>query len=294
MLKGVFLLILLVLLAYSLSTLERRALYFPDRRIAATPAAYRLSYENVFLQTNDGQKLHGWFIPQKNKGTAPTILFFHGNAGNISHRLDKALDFHNRGFQVLLFDYRGYGESEGKPSEKGTYLDGEAAYRFLADIQKIPARKIILYGESLGSAVAVELARQHPAVPASAPAGTAPDLEEQGPGAGAIILESPFTSTVAMGKLVYPWLPVRWLVKYRYDNLSKISELRLPILILHSPDDEIVPFRMGQRLYAAAASPKRLVELTGGHNDGYYATGKSFLDSIQTFLQDTNVLSPRS
>jgi uncharacterized protein len=266
MLKVLLLLGLMVWLVWAFGSLERRSLYYPDRQIAATPAIYQLAFEEVLLKTSDGLSVHGWFIPGTSKDkTARTFLFFHGNAGNISHRLDKLLELRKLGAHVLLLDYRGYGKSEGKPSEKGTYLDAEAAYRYLTEERKTPAERIVFYGESLGCAVAIETARRHPAA--------------------ALVLESPFTSTVEMGKLVFPWLPVRWMVRYRYDNLSKMPELRLPVLILHSPQDEVVPFQMGQTLYAAAAGPKKLVELSGGHNDGYEVTGKRYVDAIRDFLK---------
>ena len=266
MLKIVLLVVLLVSAWLGLSSLERRSLYFPDRQVFATPQVYRLAYEDLMLRDSDGTRIHGWFIPKAGR-PAPglTLLFCHGNAGNISHRLDKVLKFHQIGLNVLLFDYRGYGQSEGRPSEAGTYLDAEAAYHYLTRTKKIPPARIVLYGESLGCAVAVEMAHRHPAA--------------------ALILESPFTSTAAMGKRVYPWLPVRWMVRNKYDNLSKIPRIRLPLLILHSPRDEIVPFQMGRQLFAAAPGPKKFFELTGGHNDGYEMTGAAYIQTIDSFLK---------
>ncbi len=261
----IILLVVLVIFAWlGLSSLERRSLYFPDRQLFATPKVYRLDFEDLILKTSDGTKIHGWFIPAgRVKGR--TVLFCHGNAGNISHRLDKLLKFNGIGLNVLLFDYRGYGQSEGNPTEAGTYADAEAAYRYLSETKKIPATQIILYGESLGCAVAVEMARRHPAA--------------------ALILESPFTSTVEMAKRVFPWLPVDWIVRYKYDNLSKIPQIHIPSLIMHSPQDEIVPFEMGIKLYKAASGPKKFFELTGGHNDGYAVTGKRYTTAIRNFLE---------
>jgi uncharacterized protein len=250
----------------ALRSLEPRSMYFPDKTVFATPKAYGLGYEDVDLMAQDGTKIHGWFIPSlKSKGPHPTLLFCHGNAGNISHRLDKVDLFYESGFDVLLFDYRGYGQSKGKPSENGTYQDAEAAYRYLIETRKLAPRKIVLYGESLGCAVAVETALKQ--------------------SAGALILESPFTSTIAMGKLVFPWLPVKWLVKFHYDNLAKIPHLKMPILILHSPYDEIVPFSMGKILFASAPEPKTFAELRGGHNDGYEVSGPLYLTPIREFIK---------
>jgi uncharacterized protein len=266
MFKIIFLIILLVILVWAFGTLERRSLYYPDKEMAATPAIDQLAFDDVFLKTSDGVRIHGWFVPGALKGKpGKTIVVFHGNAGNISHRLDKLLELRKLDVNVLLLDYRGYGKSEGLPSEQGTYRDGEAAYTYLTEERKIPPADLIFYGESLGSAVAVEMARRHPV--------------------GGLILESPFTSTIAMGKLVFPWLPVRWMVRYRYDNLSKIPELRLPILIMHSPQDEVVPFAMGQQLYAAAPQPKTFFELTGDHNGGYERTGRRYVEAMSSFLK---------
>jgi hypothetical protein len=198
------------------------------------------------------------------------VLFCHGNGGNISHRLDKAARLRRTGVSLLFFDYRGYGLSEGAPSEQGTYQDAEAAYQWL--LQR-GAKGVVFYGESLGCAVATEMARRHP--------------EARG-----LILESPFTSTVAMAQLIFPRLPVSWILRYRYDNLAKIPGLRMPLLILHSPQDEIVPFAMGKRLFAAAPEPKRFVEMAGGHNDGYIDFGERYAAEVKRFLDSLPVTPP--
>jgi fermentation-respiration switch protein FrsA (DUF1100 family) len=261
-------LFVLIIFAYlGLSSLERRSLYCPDRQIIATPAVYRLPFEQLALKTKDGVRIKGWFIPAESRLLASSLvlLFCHGNAGNISHRLDKLQIFHKMGFSVLLFDYRGYGQSEGVPSEAGTYADADAAYQYLMGTQKIHPSQIILYGESLGCAVATEMARRH--------------------AAGALILESPFTSTVEMAKRVFPWLPVRWIIRNRYDNLSKMPEIKMPVLIMHSPQDEIVPFDMGRQLFGAIPGPKAFFELAGGHNDGFEVTGNRYIQAIASFIR---------
>jgi fermentation-respiration switch protein FrsA (DUF1100 family) len=261
--KIAILLILIGALWYSLASLERRSLYYPDRQIVASPSDYGMPFDDLSLETRDGKKIHGWFIPAPPLG-GKTLLFCHGNAGNISHRLDKIAKYRALGLNVLIFDYRGYGQSEGSPSEAGTYLDAEAAHQYLVQQKKIPPEQIVLYGESLGCAVAVEMARRHPSA--------------------ALILESPFTSTIAMGKLVLPWLPVRWIIRNKYDNLAKISQIHMPIMIMHSPQDEIVPFQMGQQLFAAAPEPNKFFQLTGGHNDGYETTGSSYTKALHQFM----------
>jgi uncharacterized protein len=242
-------------------SLETRSLYYPDRFILVKPNQYHLVYEDVRLRAQDGTVIDAWYIPGKKQ---QTILLCHGNAGNISHRIDKVLRLRESGAGVLLFDYRGYGLSEGSPSEKGTYQDAEAAYRFLTEAKKIPPAQIVLYGESLGCAVALETALRHPAA--------------------GIILESPFTSTLAMANRVFPWLPAKWTLRYRYDNLSKIPKLKMPLLIMHSFQDEIVPFEMGKQLYAAAPEPKKFFQLGGGHNDGYADSGQAYIRTVKEFL----------
>lgn len=260
--KVAVLLGLLALFFYSLRSLEDRTLYYPEKGLDATPRAYGWTFEDLRLKTEDGVEVHGWYIP----GTKPFVLLLaHGNAGTISHRLNKAALLRRTGAGLLLFDYRGYGQSAGRPSEQGTYRDAEAAYRYLTETKGIPADHVFFYGESLGCAVALEMALRHP-------------------GAG-VILESPFTSTVDMGKLVFPWLPVKWLVRHHYDNLLKIPKLTSPLLLMHSPQDEIVPFHMGQRLFQAAPDPKTFLELKGGHNEGYMDTGERYVSAVKAFVE---------
>ena len=259
--------------------LEMNRLYYPSPVITIIPQSLGIASEDVTLTTADGVRLRGWFIPaapfrasikDKKLVTGPlapqnlTILFCHGNAGNISNRVDKAAVLHKLGLSVLLFDYRGFGESEGSPSEQGTYLDADAAYRYLAETRKIPADRIVLHGESIGNGVAIETAVRHPS--------------------RALIVESAFTSIVGMGKSVLPWLPLDWFVTYRYDNLSKISKVGRPVLVMHSRDDEVIPYEMGRALFAAAAEPKRFLELKGTHNDGYADTGPAYPGAIRDFL----------
>ena len=164
---------------------------------------------------------------------------------------------------MLLFDYRGYGRSSGRPDEQGTYLDAEAAYRWLAEKKKVPADRIVIHGESLGGAVAMELALRRRAA--------------------GLILESTFTSVVEMCRHVFPFLPADLVVRFRYDTLSKIPELSCPVLVMHSPDDDIVPFAMGRRLFAAAPEPKTFFEMKGSHNEGFLDTGPAYEKAIAGF-----------
>jgi fermentation-respiration switch protein FrsA (DUF1100 family) len=258
---------------------ERRMIYVPDRDFTIIPNTFGLPSEELALTTSDGVNLHGWFLPEApfkpeprakpvrgplaGKGLA--VLLCHGNAGNVSDRVHKASLLHRLGLSVLLFDYRGFGKSEGSPSEEGTYRDAEAAYRYLTEMKRFPTDHIVIYGESLGNGIAVETALRHPP--------------------RALILESAFTSIPDMGREMFPWLPVRLMVRTRYDNLAKIPRIRCPVLVMHSPKDRIVPFRMGLALYAAAPQPKEFLRLQGSHNEGYLTTGAAYLDGLRSFVE---------
>ena len=244
---------------------QNRLLFLPNlpsRAVNSSPAAVGLPYEPVDLVTDDNIHLDSWFIPaQENRGV---ILFCHGNAGNISHRLDSLLLFHRLGFSTLIFDYRGYGRSQGRPSEAGTYLDTEAAWRHLTRERSIAPSQIILFGRSLGAAVAAHQAALH--TPA------------------ALIIESCFTSVPEMAAELYPFLPVRLLCRLRYNVLQQLQQVSCPVLVLHSPEDEIIPFRHGRALYAAANEPKQFLELKGDHNNGFLQTGEAYTQGLDAFL----------
>jgi fermentation-respiration switch protein FrsA (DUF1100 family) len=255
----------LLLMVYVFFT-QSSMLYFPglpSRKITTTPDHYALPYEDVELQTEDGLRLHGWFIPVANPRA--TVLFFHGNAGNISHRMESLEIFHKLGLEILIFDYRGYGQSEGRPSERGTYLDAQAAWRFLTEQRQIPPRKILLFGRSLGAALASNLAR---------------DQQPMG-----LILESAFTSVPDLAATLYPFLPVRLLSRFQYDNRRNLQTISSPVLVAHSRDDEIIPYEHGRQLFAVAAEPKSFLMLRGGHNDGFLITGKDYIEGLDDFIE---------
>ena len=251
--------LLLVVLMY---TLQNRFIYYPQKSLSSTPADIELLYEDIFLTTADGLKIHGWYI--KHPEPLATLLFLHGNAGNISHRLDSLQIFHELGLSVLIIDYRGYGRSQGHPSEQGTYLDAQAAWDYLVSRQHTAAQNIIIFGRSLGAAVAVQLAEQQTA--------------------GALIIESAFTSMVEMGKRYYPYLPVQWLARIRYSSIERIGNISCPLLVIHSPDDEIIPFELGEQLFASAKHPKSFLKTRGGHNDGFLLTGETYINGLRSFL----------
>lgn len=236
--------------------------YFPLREHDNTPAEYGLPFEDVALRTSDGVAIHAWWLPTENPRGA--VVVAHGNGGNISHRLDKAQLFHRAGFSVLLFDYRGYGKSTGEPSEEGTYADMSAAVDHVLGVRGFPLERLVFYGESLGGAVAVHAATQRTP--------------------GVLVVESSFTSLPAVGAHYYPWLPVKLLMKYRYDSLAMIASVKCPVMILHSPADEIIPNAMGRALFQAAKPPKQWVELRGGHNDGGIVASAEAQQTLSAFF----------
>jgi uncharacterized protein len=244
---------------------QSRLVFYPQigREIMTTPQAYGLPYEEVEIATEDGERLASWWVPATD--ARGTVLIFHGNAGNISHRVDYLLMFNRLGYSVLIFDYRGYGTSTGSPSEQGTYRDAAAAWRHLVEQRGVRAGDVVLFGESLGGAVASWLAARRPA--------------------RALILASSFTSATDLGAQVYWFLPVRMLSRIRYDNMANLKEVRAPVLIAHSREDDIVPFSHGQKLFAAANEPKAFLELRGGHNDGFIFMRKEWVRALADFLE---------
>ena len=244
--------------------------YFPHvaREHTATPAAYGLQYEDVSIRTEDGETLHAWWIPAAERRGA--VLLFHGNAGNISHRIEYARMFHELGLATLLVDYRGYGRSSGSPSEEGTYRDALASWGWLA-AQGLAGRDIVVFGESLGGAVACWLAaRERPR---------------------ALVLASTFTSLPDLGAEVYRFLPVRLLARFQYNTRECLGRVEAPVLIAHSPRDDIVPYAHGQRLYAAAREPKQFLELAGGHNEGFIFTRPEWVGALDAFLRSARLKS---
>ncbi len=243
--------------------LEKRLLFYPSKIIDTIPGDLGLEYEDVFFKTSDGIELHGWFIPA---GDAyATVLFFHGNAGNIGHRVEIAKSFVDKGMNFFIFDYRGFGKSKGSPDEKGIYLDGLAAYSYLLEAKGILAKKIVLYGKSLGAAVAIETAlRSDP---------------------GALIAESGFTSLRDMAREIYSPLPLWLFIGNKYNSLAKIDQIEVPLLVIHSKDDEIVPFNHGEQLFERAGEPKEFYQIRGGHNDAFYIYSGKIIDKVDIFLR---------
>jgi len=241
---------------------QSHMVYFPLAPVTQKPSDVGLAYESVTLMTADGVRLAGWFVPCE--GARGTVLMCHGNGGNIGDRLHPIGLFHELGLNVLIFDYRGYGESAGKPSEEGTYQDARAAWQYLVEKRNTPPDKIVIFGRSLGGAVATGLAER--VTPA------------------ALILEATFTSIPDMGARLYPWLPIRLLSRYRYNTLARLEQIHCPVLIAHSRDDEMIPFEQGQRLFAAAHEPKTFFELAGNHNEGEVLTSPAYRQALDAFM----------
>lgn len=257
-----FTIAVLIFLFFSVRFLEYKSLYFPFKRIDATPKDIGLDFEDMILTAKDGINISAWFIPAES--SRAVMLFSHGNGGNISHRLEKIKIFNELDLDVLIFDYRGYGKSEGRPSENGLYLDAEAVYDHLVKERKMPYQKIIGYGESLGGAVIIDLASKREM--------------------GGIIIEDCFTSVRDMGRELLPFIPA-FLYKSSFDSLTKIKSVEIPKLILHSADDEIIPFEQGRKLFDNAPVPKEFIELKGGHNEAFYISRDVYSSAIGSFVK---------
>jgi len=244
---------------------QQHLVYLPQvaRELVATPRAANLDFEEVQLRTEDGEMLHGWWVPAQTARGA--VLILHGNAGNISHRVEYLTMFNSLGYASLIIDYRGYGRSSGSPTEEGTYRDAEAAWRHLTEARGLKPREIVIMGESLGGGVAAWLAFKHPP--------------------RALVLASTFKSVPDLGAQIYPWLPVRWLARIEYNNLDRVRQIAAPLLIAHSRNDDIIPFTHGEALYAAAHEPKQFLVLSGGHNDSFLFMRREWVRAVGAFLE---------
>ena len=245
-----------------LMVFQSRFIYFPEREIVVTPDEIGLSYESVRFEAADGVKLSGWFVPAEK--SRAVILFCHGNAGNISHRLESIEVFHRLGLSAFIFDYRGYGESEGRITERGTYLDAEAAWHYLVQERGVDPTEIIVFGRSLGGAIAAWLAQDHTP--------------------NALVIESTFSSVRDIAAELYPYLPVRLISRFDYDAADYLRRVNCPVLIVHSRDDEMISFRHGRRLFEAAHEPKEFLEIRGTHNDGFITSAKRYEDGLNAFI----------
>jgi len=253
-----------VFLVVAVYLMQGRMLYLadvPGRTFTMTPGDVGMDYEDVFIESADRVTLHGWFIPGR---SARVLLFFHGNAGNISHRLESIRQFRDLGLSVLIIDYRGYGQSNGRTTERGLYRDADAAWRYLIEDRGLVASDIVIFGRSLGASVASGLAaKQQPL---------------------ALIVESSFTSIPDIAQELYPWLPARWLSRLKHATRDYIRDVRCPVLVVHSRDDEIIPFHHGESIFLSANEPRTLLTIRGGHNDAFLLDERAYTRGLQTFL----------
>ncbi|MEO6401662.1 MAG: alpha/beta fold hydrolase [Vicinamibacteria bacterium] len=251
---------------------EKRLIYYPSSVVDLTPKTLGLPFEDVWLDVEPGVRIHGWFIKSQTEPSKATILFSHGNAGNISDRLDRVQSLRSLGIDFLIYDYRGFGWSTGAPDEEGTYRDGRAAYDYLAKTRNIDPRRIVLMGESLGCAISMQLA-----------------LDRRVSG---LVLEAPFASIRKMAAAVYPFLPVGPFVRTRYDNLEKAPKLKVPLLVIHGTRDEVIPFKQGREVFEAAPPPKTFISMEGAHhNDVYIVGGEGYRRALNAFVDQVVVMS---
>jgi fermentation-respiration switch protein FrsA (DUF1100 family) len=268
MIKVTSLIFILFLIAIIFSLfypkIEYFFVYFPDPVIEAVPKDLSLCYEEIWFDTEDNVTLHGWFFSFEKD--APVLLFCHGNAGNMSHRLENIRLLLNHELNVFIFDYRGYGKSEGVPSETGLYLDAQAAYDFLVNTGNVPIEKVVLFGRSLGAAVAIELSLRREAA--------------------SLIIESGFTSTKEMAKTMLLFNLFSFMLPANFNNLEKIVQVTIPKLIIHGEKDEIVPFAMAHKLFQATPEPKYFFTIkNAGHNDTWLIGGKTYFETLAGFAR---------
>jgi uncharacterized protein len=248
---------------------QNRVLFVPTQKIEDTPANYGLTYKEAWLPIgNKGNRIYAWWIPAESK-TAPTVLYCHGNGHNVGEASELASRFHKLGLSVFAFDYRGYGKSEGEfPSETAVYADAERAWDYLVQDQKIPPKKIVIYGHSLGGAIAINLATHYPE-------------------AGGLIVQSSFSSALEMAKRNW-WtavFPVDSLLNQRFDSIHKVPQLKIPTLYLHGSADTLIPFEMSQRLFKETRSSKQIKLFPGaGHNDLSEVGGAVYTQTVKDFV----------
>jgi uncharacterized protein len=249
-------------LAIVLYYMQPRFLYEPVREIPYTPAELGLDFEEVYFRTGDRLRLHGWFVPAQNSEF--TVLYCHGNGGNMMYFLETVNFLNKLGLNCFVFDYRGYGSSQGQPTENGTYLDVRAAYRWLTKKKGVAPQRTILFGWSLGGSIAAYLAGK---------------VKSAG-----LVIESTFTSYRDIGRKFYPYMPVKWFARFNYPTVDYVRRVKCPVLIIHSRNDEMIPFEFGLEIYDAANEPKQFVEIFGGHNDGFFVSSEAYKKAWTNWL----------
>ena len=252
--------IILVALIFIFQT---KLIYFPSADVDVNPKTVGLEYESIIFESDDKTKLHAWYIPKKDAKT--TLFFLHGNGGNISHRLDSIKLFNSLGMNVFIFDYRGYGNSEGSANEQNTYDDAKSAWNYLLKSKNIKDENVIIFGRSLGGAIAAKLGSE---------------LKPK-----AVILESTFTTVKEFASDVYPFLP-GFLIHFKYETTKYLKDIDCPILIVHSEDDNIIPFKYGEAVFKNANEPKTFVKIKGDHNYGFIESKHIYVPALKNFLQE--------
>ncbi len=243
---------------------QKNMVFFPVRELAFTPDQLNLTFEDLVLNGSDGAAIHGWYFPS-DSSNGKVFLFCHGNAGNISHRLETIEFLMDRQAAVLIFDYRGYGRSTGEPTEEGIYSDARLCYDWLLNEKDYRPDDVLIFGRSLGGAVAIDLASKA--------------------SCGGLIVESSFTSVAHMARRIFPILPTSLLLRYNFDSLDKVAKVGCPVLITHSPHDDMIPYDMGEKLYESAVEPKQFVKLSGGHNDRDYLRKPEYIEAFERLLR---------
>jgi len=252
---------------------EERFIFYPDRYPAGhyNQASRIANLQDCWMRAEDGVIIHGWYAPADTPRA--TLVMSHGNAGNVSYRLEIIRAFQRSGFNVLMYDYRGYGRSEGSPSEEGIYRDGLAAYDAVRKLRGVDSNRIVLWGTSLGGAVAVDIALHR--------------------SAAALILESTFTSASDIVSALMPWMPIRLLVRKKLNSVDKIGDVHIPVLVMHGDHDRTVPIALGRRLFEAANEPKTFYTINGAdHNNTYFIGGTAYVSSVTSFLEKSVMSVP--
>ena len=252
-----------IVLALLLTVFQSKFVFMPGKTIFMTPDEKGMDYEELWIAVPDGTKINAWFI--KAEDPKGTLLFCHGNAGTMSHRIESAAIFHSLGMNVMLFDYRGYGRSPGSPSEENTYEDAEAVWNYLLEEKSIPEDRIVVLGRSMGGPVGAKIAKDHK-----------PKL---------CILESTFSSALDVARFRFPVFPTKLLVRIKYPTIDYVREIKCPLLLVHSSDDEIIPYNMGEMIYAAANDPKDFLQLSGGHNETYFECVELYREKLETTIR---------
>jgi len=247
--------------------MEEKFIFYPVATIERTPRDVGLNFDDVFFTTPDGVRLNGWFVPYP--GAKVTLHWSHGNAGNISHRVENIKLLHEKvKINVFIFDYRGYGRSEGRVSEEGTYIDSQAALKYLHSRKDVDPKRVVFFGRSLGAAVAAELAAREKCM--------------------ALILETPFASIREMARVAFPLIPIGGLLRIRYDTVDKVKKIKVPLLVLHGDRDDIVPYEQGKKVFEAAPEPKEFYTIRSArHNDTYAVGGEPYFAIIKDFIDRT-------